>query len=65
MVRVFIESTGETREFKHINTVMQLLGRLGYKHTDVLVIRGRELLTQDRTIGYEADIRIRHVVSRG
>lgn len=65
MVRVFIESTGETREFRHINTVMQLLGKLGYKSTEVLVIRGRELLTQDRTVGHGADIRIRHVVSRG
>lgn len=65
MVNVVIESTGETREFRQINTVMQLLNKLGLKHTEVLVIRGSELLTQDRTIGHQADIRIRHVVSRG
>lgn len=65
MVNVLIESTGETHQFRQINTVMQLLNKLGLKHTEVLVIRGAELLTQDRKIGHEADIRIRHVVSRG
>lgn len=65
MVRVHIEATGERLEFRRINTVLQLLGRLGLKSTEVLVIRGGELLTQDRFVGHEADIRIRHVVSRG
>ncbi|MFZ5425896.1 MAG: hypothetical protein ACOZEN_02890 [Thermodesulfobacteriota bacterium] len=65
MVNVVIESTGERIEFRHLNTVMQLLGKLKLKSTEVLVIRGSELLTPDRKIGHEGDIRIRHVVSRG
>lgn len=65
MVRVIMESTGETHEFRRLNTVTQLLNKLGLKSTEVLVIRGRELLTMDRVIGHEGEIRIRHVVSRG
>ena len=65
MVHVVIEATGETREFRRIITVTQLLNKLGLKSTEVLVFRGRELLTMDRTIGHEGEIRIRHVVSRG
>ncbi|WP_243439733.1 hypothetical protein [Fundidesulfovibrio soli] len=65
MVRVLIESTGEQREFRALKSVTQLLNRLGLKSTEVLVIRGRELLTPDRMIGHEGEIRIRHVVSRG
>lgn len=65
MVNVLIECTGERLEFPHLNTVMQLLGKLKLKSTEVLVIWGDELLTPDRRIGREGDIRIRHVVSRG
>jgi len=65
MVRVVIESTGEQREFRALKSVTQLLNRLGLKPAEVLVIRGRELLTPDRMIGHEGEIRIRHVVSRG
>ncbi|GFK94037.1 hypothetical protein NNJEOMEG_01875 [Fundidesulfovibrio magnetotacticus] len=65
MVDVIIEATGERHTFRSLNTVLQLLGKLGLKSTEVLVIRGRELLTPDRAIGHEGEIRIRHVVSRG
>lgn len=65
MVNVVIEATGERLEFERLNTVMQLLGKLGLKPTEVLVIRERELLTQDRHIRHGDAIRVRHVVSRG
>ncbi len=65
MVTVVNESTGERHEFRSLNTVMQLLNKLGLKATEVLVIRERELLTVDRNIGHQGLIRIRHVVSRG
>lgn len=65
MVSVFIETTGERLEFRRLNTVTQLLNKLKLKPGEVLVIRGRELLTPDRTIGHEGEIRVRHVVSRG
>jgi sulfur carrier protein ThiS len=65
MVTVVIEATGERLEFRSLNTVTQLLNKLKLKPGEVLVIRGRELLTPDRTIGREGEIRVRHVVSRG
>ena len=65
MVTVYIETTGEKLEFRKLNTVTQLLNKLSLKPGEVLVIRGRELLTPDRTIGHEGEIRVRHVVSRG
>ncbi len=65
MVTVVLESTGEVLTFPRINTVLQLLNKLQLKSTDVLVIMGEQLLTQDRKIGHEASLRIRHVVSRG
>jgi len=65
MVTVFIEATGESLEFRRLNTVIQLLGKLGVTSTEVLVIRDGELLTPDRVIGHTGEIRVRHVVSRG
>jgi len=65
MVTVFIEATGESLEFRRLNTVIQLLGKLGVTSTEVLVIRDGELLTPDRAIGHTGEIRVRHVVSRG
>jgi len=65
MVTVLIESTGERLEFRHLNTVTQLLGKLGVAPIQVLVIREGELLTPDRAIGHTGEIRVRHVVSRG
>jgi len=65
MVNIVMESTGELIQYRKVNTVIQLLNRLKLKSSEVLVIRGRELLTPDREIGTEGEIRIRHVVSRG
>ncbi|MBI4805608.1 MAG: hypothetical protein HY795_10285 [Desulfovibrio sp.] len=65
MITVVLESTGERIEFRRLNTVTQLLGKLKLKPSEVLVIRGRELLTPDRKVGHEGEIRVRHVVSRG
>ena len=65
MVTIIMESTGERHEFRKVNTVIQLLNKLKLKSSEVLVIRGRELLTPDREIGTQGEIRVRHVVSRG
>jgi sulfur carrier protein len=65
MVTVVIETTGERVEFRHLNTVTQLLGKLKLKQCDVLVIQEGELLTPDRKISHGSEVRVRHVVSRG
>ncbi|WP_459934811.1 hypothetical protein [Fundidesulfovibrio butyratiphilus] len=65
MVIVILEPDEKRLEFPRLNTVTQLLGKLGLLSTEVLVIRGRELLTADRRIGPDDEIRIRPVVSRG
>lgn len=65
MVVVTLEPDGKRLEFPRLNTVTRLLGKLGLLSTEVLVIRGRELLTPDRRIGPDDEILIRPVVSRG
>jgi len=65
MVTVVLQPGGERIEFPRLNTVTQLLGKLKLKHTDVLVIRGRELLTPDRRIGPDDALIVRSVISRG
>lgn len=65
MVTVVVQPGGETIEFPRLNTVTQLLGKLGLKHTDVLVIRGPELLTPDRKIAPGDSLIVRSVISRG
>ncbi|NJB67738.1 sulfur carrier protein [Desulfobaculum xiamenense] len=65
MITIHIIPAGETREIQKPNTVLQLLNRLGLRRTDALIIRGDEMLTQDRTIDNEDHITIRMVGSRG
>lgn len=65
MVTVVIQPGGETLTFPRLNTVTQLLGKLKLKPTEVLVIRGRELLTADRRIGPDDHLIVRSVISRG
>lgn len=65
MIEVVVEPGGERFTFERLNTVIQLLGKLGLKYTRVIVIRGDELLTQDRRLFQGDRIVVRHVVSRG
>ena len=65
MVTVVMQPGGETVTFPRLNTVTQLLGKLKLKPTEVLVIRGRELLTVDRRLGPEDQLIVRSVISRG
>ncbi|HKK33908.1 MAG TPA: hypothetical protein VJ934_10180 [Desulfomicrobiaceae bacterium] len=65
MITVHTEPDGATVEFEKLNTVMQLLNRMGRKSTRVLVIRDGELLTVDCRIRPRDTITIRDVISRG
>ena len=65
MIEVTTQPGGERFTFERLNTVTQLLGKLGLKYTRVIVIRGDELLTQDRRIQRGDRLVVRHVVSRG
>lgn len=64
-VTVVLEREGETLTFPHLNTVRQLLNKLGLDVNDCLVIRGPELLTPDRRIHGGDALAVRTVISRG
>ena len=64
-VTVRLEPDGEILVFPRLNTVLQLLNRLGLGLNDALVIRGTELLTQDRRLHTGDRITLRRVTSRG
>ncbi len=64
-VTVFLELDEKTLTFAKLNTVMQLLNKLGIDRTDALIIRGDELLTTDRKIKPGDTITVRYVISRG
>ena len=65
MVTVRMEPKGDVVEFPRLNTVLQLLSKLGLRTNDALVIRGDELLTPDRRLHYGDTITVRLVMSRG
>ncbi|WP_027183002.1 hypothetical protein [Desulfovibrio inopinatus] len=65
MITVIIEPDENVLTFPRLNTVLQLLGKLGFKRNDALVIREGELLTPDRKFRDGDTIRIRPVMSRG
>jgi sulfur carrier protein len=65
MITVHLESEGQTLAFDKLNTVLQLLHKVGKRQSQVLVIRGGELLTQDRKLRYGDEILVRGVTSRG
>ncbi len=65
MVTVHVEPDGETLTFARLNTVLQLLNKLGLRPTQALVIRGRDLLTQDMPVGRDDEITVRKVISTG
>jgi sulfur carrier protein len=65
MITVHLEPEGQTLTFAKLNTVLQLLHKVGRRQSQVLVIRGGELLTQDRTLHRGDEILVRGVTSRG
>ena len=65
MVTVRLEPEDKVLEFTSLNTVLQLLNKLGLHQTDALVIRDGQLLTQDLRIRKGDEITIRKVISVG
>ncbi|WP_027721521.1 hypothetical protein [Maridesulfovibrio zosterae] len=65
MVTVRLEPEDKIIEFTKLNTVLQLLNKLGLHQTDALVIRDGELLTQDCRIFQGDEIILRKVISVG
>jgi len=65
MITVRMEPKRSTLTFPRLNTVLQLLGKLGLRTNDALIIRGDELLTPDRRLHYGDTITVRLVMSRG
>ncbi|MEF2145314.1 MAG: hypothetical protein V3573_07710 [Desulfovibrionaceae bacterium] len=65
MITVHVEPDNETLTFASLNTVLQLLNRLGLRSTQALVVRDGNLLTADRKLGRDDVITIKKVVSAG
>lgn len=65
MIKVRLEPEDKVVEFTSLNTVLQLLNKLGLHQTDALVIRDGQLLTQDMRIRKDDEITIRKVISVG
>lgn len=65
MITIRREPGGEVLRFERLNTVRQLLNKLGEKGTTVLVIREGRLLTSDVRLNDGDDIEIRSVRSSG
>jgi sulfur carrier protein len=65
MITVVREPEGREQTFEHVHTVHKLLNKLGERPGAVLVIRGAELLTQDRRIEDGELIIVRKVRSSG
>jgi sulfur carrier protein len=62
---VKIEPDQETKRFKGLNTVLQLLNRLGLRVNSALIIREGQLLTPDQRLNPGDQITVRLVTSRG
>lgn len=65
MITVRIEPGGEEKTFERLNTVLQLLNRLGLRPTEALVIRDGRMLTPDLKLRRDDVITVRVVVSAG
>jgi sulfur carrier protein ThiS len=66
MITIIREPENQTLTFDRLNTVCQLLNKLGERSTSVLVIRnGNELLTPDRPLFNGETIVVRGVRSKG
>ncbi len=64
-IRIRVEPQGEVLEFPSLNTVLQLLNKLGLTATQALVIRQDSLLTPDRKLAQGDEIVVRKVISAG
>ena len=64
-ITVWIEPEDESCQFPSLNTVQQLLNRLGLGVNDALIIRNNTLLTPDRKLQPGDHITVSHVTSRG
>lgn len=66
-MRVFVrlEPDNEDRTITGVRSVQGVLNRLGFRYTEVLVIRDGRLLTQDLPVNDGDEIIVRTVISRG
>ncbi|HDP73602.1 MAG TPA: MoaD/ThiS family protein [Candidatus Woesearchaeota archaeon] len=64
-MRVFIEKKGFEEELQFSGSVSGLLGLLGLDSSEVLVVRGSEVLLDSDEIVQEDKIRIFSVISGG
>ncbi len=65
MITVRITPGDRVLTFDRLNTVLQLLNKLGLGMTDALVARDGVLLTPDRKLRRGDELTVRVVVSRG
>ena len=65
MITVRLTPGDQVVTFDRLNTVLQLLNKLGLGMTDALVAREGVLLTPDRKLRRGDDLTVRVVVSRG
>ena len=65
MITVRMTPGNRVLTFDRLNTVLQLLNKLGLGRTDALVARGGTLLTPDRKLRHGDELLVRVVVSRG
>lgn len=65
MITVRLTPGDKVVTFDRLNTVLQLLNKLGLGMTDALVARDGVLLTPDRKLRRGDELAVRVVVSRG
>jgi len=65
MITVRITPGDKVLTFDRLNTVLQLLNKLGLGMSDALVARDGVLLTPDRKLRRGDELTVRVVVSRG
>lgn len=65
MITVRVTPGDRVLTFDRLNTVLQLLNKLGLGMTDALVAREGVLLTPDRKLRQGDEVTVRVVVSRG
>jgi sulfur carrier protein len=65
MITVRMTPGDRVLTFDRLNTVLQLLNKLGLGMTDALVARSGVLLTPDRKLRSGDELTVRVVVSRG
>ncbi len=65
MVKVYNEKTGKTLTIPFQGKVKELLKKTGHNPTTVLVVRKRELLTDEDIVAKNDKIEFRSVISGG